>query len=177
MYCDYLWYVFLQYFKNYIYYSRYFLLIVLEVIDLEDEKEEKLVLFIVSLFDFDVKEKNYFVIQLMEVFWVLYSVKFVNLMLVSVCLLGLVYVDVIVGVLVEIIYVFIINDFDNVVLFIKLYVKMLFCFDQQVSFFCKQVMIRCLRFRYRRRRVFIFFFFRCSLLGKNYFELINLCYF
>lgn len=65
----------------------------------------------------------------MEVFWVLYSVKFVNLMLVFVCLLGLVYVDVIVGVLVEIIYVFIINDFDNVVLFIKLYVKMLFCFD------------------------------------------------
>lgn len=65
----------------------------------------------------------------MEVFWVLYSVKFVNFMLVFVCLLGLVYVDVIVGVLVEIIYVFIINDFDNVVLFIKLYVKMLFCFD------------------------------------------------
>lgn len=65
----------------------------------------------------------------MEVFWVLYSVKFVNLMLVFVCLLGLVYVDVIVGVFVEIIYVFIINDFDNVVLFIKLYVKMLFCFD------------------------------------------------
>lgn len=65
----------------------------------------------------------------MEVFWVLYSVKFVNLMLVFVCLLGLVYVDVIVGVFVEIIYVFIINDFENVVLFIKLYVKMLFCFD------------------------------------------------
>lgn len=65
----------------------------------------------------------------MEVFWVLYSVKFVNFMLVFVCLLGLVYVDVIVGVFVEIIYVFIINDFDNVVLFIKLYVKMLFCFD------------------------------------------------
>lgn len=65
----------------------------------------------------------------MEVFWVLYSVKFVNFMLVFVCLLGLVNVDVIVGVLVEIIYVFIINDFDNVVLFIKLYVKMLFCFD------------------------------------------------
>lgn len=65
----------------------------------------------------------------MEVFWVLYSVKFVNFMLVFVCLLGLVYVDVIVGVLVEIIYVFIINDFDNVVLFIKLYVKMLFCSD------------------------------------------------
>lgn len=65
----------------------------------------------------------------MEVFWVLYSVKFVNFMLVFVCLLGLVYVDVIVGVFVEIIYVFIINDFENVVLFIKLYVKMLFCFD------------------------------------------------
>lgn len=65
----------------------------------------------------------------MEVFWVLYSVKFVNFMLVFVCFLGLVYVDVIVGVFVEIIYVFIINDFDNVVLFIKLYVKMLFCFD------------------------------------------------
>lgn len=65
----------------------------------------------------------------MEVFWVLYSVKFVNFMLVFVCLLGLVNVDVIVGVFVEIIYVFIINDFDNVVLFIKLYVKMLFCFD------------------------------------------------
>lgn len=168
---------FLIAFKNYIYYSRYFSLIVLEVTDLEDEKEEKSAPSIASLSDLDAKEKNHFVTQLMEAFWALHSAKPANPMLAPVCLPGLAHVDATVGALVEIIHAFTINDFDNVALSTKLYVKMLLCPDQQVSFSCKQAMIRCLRPRHRRRRVFIPSPPRCSSPGKNHSESINLCYF
>ncbi|XP_052722001.1 E3 ubiquitin-protein ligase UBR4-like isoform X2 [Crassostrea angulata] len=138
---------------------------VLEVTDLEDEKEEKSAPSIASLSDLDAKEKNHFVTQLMEAFWALHSAKPANPMLAPVCLPGLAHVDATVGALVEIIHAFTINDFDNVALSTKLYVKMLLCPDQQVSFSCKQAMIRCLRPRHRRRRVFIPSPPRCSSPG------------
>lgn len=140
---------------------------VLEVTDLEDEKEEKPTPSIASLTDLDPKEKSHFVTQLMEAFWALHSAKPANPMLAPVCLPGLAHVDATVGALVEIIHAFTISDFDNVPLSTKLYVKMLLCPDQQVSFSCKQAMIRCLRPRHRRRRVFIPSPPRCSSPGEK----------
>ena len=111
----------------------------LEVTDLEEEKEEKIVQSNASLAELETKERSHFVTHLMESFWSLHTSKPSNPMLAPVCLPGLAHVDATVGALVEIIHAFTVCDFENVALATKLYMKMLLCsvscvFMQRLSY-------------------------------------------
>ncbi|XP_069121893.1 E3 ubiquitin-protein ligase UBR4-like isoform X2 [Argopecten irradians] len=140
---------------------------VLEVTDLEQEEGEEKSggQSASSLSQLDSKETGHFVTHLMEAFWKLHSLKPPNVMLAPVCLPGLSHVDATVGAIVEIIHAFTVCEFDNIALATKMYVRLLLCQDQTVSFACKQAMIRCLRPRHRRRRVCIPSPPRCSSPG------------
>ncbi|KAK7478490.1 hypothetical protein BaRGS_00030249, partial [Batillaria attramentaria] len=131
---------------------------VLEVTDLETEKEDKAGEQKPShLFDLDLVEQGHFTSQLMSTFWKLHAARPSNPMLAPVCLPGLAHVDATVRALVEIIHAFSLSDPQCVSMATKHYVQLLLSTDPQVSSACCHALIRALRprHRHRRRRVFI----------------------
>ncbi|XP_076455251.1 E3 ubiquitin-protein ligase UBR4-like isoform X3 [Babylonia areolata] len=131
---------------------------VLELMDLEMEKEEKSADPGTShMYDLDHREQGHFTSQLMTTFWKLHAAKPANPMLAPVCLPGLAHIDATVRALVEIISAFCLCDTQCVTMATKHLVHLLLCPDVQVSGAACHAIIRALRprHRHRRRRVFI----------------------
>ncbi|XP_022084216.1 E3 ubiquitin-protein ligase UBR4-like isoform X1 [Acanthaster planci] len=108
------------------------------------------------------QESKHFLARMLEAFWRLHSSKPANAMLAPACLPGLTHVEITVGALVEIIHAFACSDLDNIPLATKLYVRLLMCEDQSVSFAAKQALIKVMRPRHKRRKVVIPSPQRCS---------------
>ncbi|XP_033643062.1 E3 ubiquitin-protein ligase UBR4-like [Asterias rubens] len=135
----------------------------LELTDLEANEDESTMETTNSkLTELTDQEAKHFLSRMLEAFWRLHAARPANTMLAPACLPGLTHIEITVGALVEVIHAFASSDFDNVTLATKLFVRLLMCEDQAVSFSAKQALIKVMRPRHKRRKVIIPSPQRCS---------------